>query len=459
MDYITGIAYLLIILSILVIVHEWGHFAVAKFFKMRVEEFALFFGPILLRLGKKGETEYNIRSVPLGGFVRIAGMEPDDISGGRPILEAICDPQFNDPSGLVKLVKQLEADTMAEIDPANISPEVREMLHSSVNSRGELDADRREELEMKQASPKVNDDEKKLIQMVLLADSRATDPGLYSQKPIYQRALAIFGGPFMSLFFGYALFCILGVTVGLPTDKYTNQVQVDPNGSARTAGLKTGDRIVAINGVPTRVGKDLTEKIHSSVGVPLTLTIQRDDQTMPLVVTPQPKEVDKFDKNGKPVLDSKGKPVKETIGLIGVMPIPTLERVSPIEAVKDGTLRTWGYVDLLVHVVFSKEVGKAVGGPIAMGQTASAVQKLGFAHMLYMAASFSLSLGIMNLLPIPILDGGHLLLLGLEKVRRRKLTPREVYRAQMVGLAMLGAMVVFVMFNDIFRTLAGHSIQ
>ena len=94
-----------------------------------------------------------------------------------------------------------------------------------------------------------------------------------------------------------------------------------------------------------------------------------------------------------------------------------------------------------------------------MGQTASAVQKLGFAHMLYMAASFSLSLGIMNLLPIPILDGGHLLLLGLEKVRRRKLTPREVYRAQMVGLAMLGVMVVFVMFNDIFRTLAGRSIQ
>jgi regulator of sigma E protease len=458
MDYITGIAYLLIILSVLVIVHEWGHFAVAKFFKMRVEEFALFFGPILLRLGKRGETEYNIRSVPLGGFVRIAGMEPDDISGGRPILEAIRDPQFNDPAGLVKLVKQLDADTMAEIDPANISPEVREMLHSAVNSRGELDADRREELEMKQASPKINDDEKKLIQMVLLADSRATDPGLYSQKPIYQRALAIFGGPFMSLFFGYALFCILGVTVGLPTDKYTNQVQVDPNGSARAAGMKTGDRITAINGVPTRVGKDLTEKIHKSPNIPLTLTVLRDGQTISLVVTPQPKEIEKYEKD-KPVLDKNGKPVKETWGLIGVGPIPTLERVSPVEAVKDGTARTWMYVDLLAHVVFSKDAGKAIGGPIAMGQTASAVQKLGFAHMLYMAASFSLSLGIMNLLPIPILDGGHLLLLGLEKVRRRKLTPREVYRAQMVGLAMLGAMVVFVMFNDIFRTVTGHSIQ
>src|ERR1700694_379727 len=88
MDLIKGIAYLLVILSVLVVVHEWGHFIVAKFFKMRVEEFSLFFGKVLIRLGVRNGTEYNIRSIPAGGFVRIAGMEADDISGGRPILHA-----------------------------------------------------------------------------------------------------------------------------------------------------------------------------------------------------------------------------------------------------------------------------------------------------------------------------------------------------------------------------------
>src|SRR5690349_18538278 len=95
-DLVKGILYLLVVLSILVIVHEWGHYIVAKLFKMRVEEFSLFFGPPLIRLGKRGDTEYYIRSIPAGGFVRIAGMEPDDISGGRPILESIRNPQFSE---------------------------------------------------------------------------------------------------------------------------------------------------------------------------------------------------------------------------------------------------------------------------------------------------------------------------------------------------------------------------
>src|SRR5438105_3659674 len=108
LDTVTGIAYLLIILSVLVIVHEWGHFIVAKLFKMRVEEFALFFGPVLLRLGKRGDTEYNLRSIPVGGFVRIAGMDPDDVSGGRPILEAIRNPQFHDSDPLDNVIRQLD---------------------------------------------------------------------------------------------------------------------------------------------------------------------------------------------------------------------------------------------------------------------------------------------------------------------------------------------------------------
>lgn len=461
LDWITGIAYLLLILSVLVVVHEWGHFIVAKLCGMRVEEFALFFGKRLVSLGKRGDTEYNIRSLPFGGFVKIAGMDPDDISGGRPILDAIRDPQFSKADGLEDLIKRLDSDSMAEIDPANVSESIRGLLHSAMDSRGQLTEEGRADLEAKQASPQVSDDEKKLIQMVLLADSRAMDPGLYSQKPIYQRALTIFAGPFMSLFFGYFLFCIMGMTIGLPGDKQTNQVQVLPDGAARKAGLRTGDRIAAINGTPTPTGEALSDMIHENPNRPLDLTVERGGQTLHIAVTPEAKDLYKYDKKTREVvLDAKGKPVKEKQGLIGVMPNFVFVRYSPVKSIVIGTQMTKGYVIALANVLRTKKgIQDNVGGPIAMGQQAVALQKLGLPHMTLMAATLSLGLGIMNLLPIPILDGGHLLLLGIEKVRRRRLSPREVYHAQMVGLAMLALLVGFVMYNDLARTLAGKGFQ
>src|SRR5205085_11251234 len=133
MDLIKGIASLLIILSILVIVHEWGHYIVAKLFKMRVEEFSLFFGKILLRLGARHGTVYNIRAIPLGGFVKIAGMEADDISGGRPILEAIRNPVFNDADSMDKVLRDLETNSMVDIDTSKVSDEIRQTIQQSIS--------------------------------------------------------------------------------------------------------------------------------------------------------------------------------------------------------------------------------------------------------------------------------------------------------------------------------------
>src|SRR5437016_9906095 len=116
MDLIKGIASLLVILSILVIVHEWGHYIVAKLCGMRVEEFALFFGKILVRLGVRNGTEYNIRAIPLGGFVRIAGMDPNDISDGRSVLSAIRNPIFNEPDSMAKVFRELDLEDAEGID-------------------------------------------------------------------------------------------------------------------------------------------------------------------------------------------------------------------------------------------------------------------------------------------------------------------------------------------------------
>src|SRR5713226_726493 len=109
MEVLKSACYFIAVLSVLVIVHEWGHFIVAKLCGMRVEDFSLFFGKVLLRLGVRNGTEYNIRAVPLGGFVKIAGMEANDISGGKPILEAIRGAGHSDQA-LEDVIRQLEED-------------------------------------------------------------------------------------------------------------------------------------------------------------------------------------------------------------------------------------------------------------------------------------------------------------------------------------------------------------
>jgi len=478
METISGIISLLIILSVLVVVHEFGHFLFAKLCKMRVDEFALFFGPKICTLGKWGGTEYNIRSIPLGGFVKIAGMEADDISGGRPILDALRNPAFLDPDGIRVLTDKIGSEALSEVKMENVSQEVKSLLASSIGPDGLLLESRREELEMKQASPVINEDEKKLIQLIILADHRATDEGLYSQRPLYQRGLAIFGGPLFSILFGFLVFCVMGMTFGLPSDKLTNQVQVFPTLSSRPrlsgqkpasakmdekspavqAGIKTGDRIISVAGVPTPTGEALSNQIHKRPNQTIQIVLNRGGNELTVTATTASDVFVKRDKDGKEV-KINGVVQKETVGIIGITPISLFERTSFKESIIAGTNYTLGYVVTLASIFKKRDFSNSMGGPVAMGQVTIATQKLGYAPLIMMAGTFSLSLGIMNLLPIPILDGGHLMLLTWEGLRRRRLSPKEIYNAQVVGLAMLAVMVIFVMYNDIFRTLAGKGYQ
>ena len=448
MESIKGIASLLVILSILVLVHEWGHYIAAKLCGMRVEDFSLFFGKVLVRLGVRHGTEYNIRSIPLGGFVRIAGM--DDISGGKPILEAIRDPLFNDTESMAKALSVIESDTANGIDTSKISDEVRKAIQYAIGVDNKLTDSGLEDLQALKRSPRISTDEHKLIDIVLNAHSSATDPTLYSQKPIWQRSLVIFAGPFMSIFFGYLLFCIMGFTIGLPGSDTTNQILFTPKKDtpAFAAGLKSGDRIEAISGVPTPTGKELRARLMASAGVPLEMEVRRGGQTFSVHVTPTATD--------EPV---EGKKTTHKVGRIGIVLSQTYEHLTPVQSVIAGTKGTYFYVKMLGKTIFGGKAREGLGGPIAMTQMTTAAQKFGFAGLFELTATFSLGLGIMNLLPIPILDGGHLLLLAVEKIRRRKLSPLEVYRAQMVGLGLLGMLVVFVTYNDIMRWITGRSIQ
>src|SRR6185436_19546192 len=136
MDWIKGVASLLVILSILVVVHEWGHYIVAKLCGMRVEEFSLFFGKVLVRLGVRDGTEYNIRAIPLGGFVRIAGMDPNDASDGRTVLNAIRNPLFNDPESMTRVFRELDLEETNGIDTTKITDSIRQTVQFAIGVDG-----------------------------------------------------------------------------------------------------------------------------------------------------------------------------------------------------------------------------------------------------------------------------------------------------------------------------------
>jgi len=431
MQYLISVFYFIGVLSVLVIVHEWGHFIAARLCGMRVDDFSLFFGKKLFSLGVRNGTEYNIRSIPLGGFVKIAGMEPDDISNGVPIRAAIASRKMKKKSLIGLDMKALE-----DIDPEKISAKVYEAVYSRINDEGHLTLSEVEDLKQLLLSPDLTEEEHRYLEAVLNTLEFQPDPSLYNQKPIWQRAFAIFAGPFMSLLFGYLLFCAMGVTTGLPTG-VDNKIQVLVKGKpAEKAGLKVEDRIIAVNGVQIADGEQLVDIIHKSTqGTPLKILVQRGDQQIPFSVTPYTDNL-----SGKPV------------GRLGFAPGDRWKGYSLTESFAMGNKIFMAQVTGILQT-FSKpkEMKESVGGPIAIAGIIHEGGRQGFNHILLLAASLSLSLGVLNLIPIPILDGGHLLLLGIEAIRRRKLSSNETYAAQLFGLSVIGMLFIFVMYNDLSR--------
>lgn len=448
LDVFLGVVFLIFTISVLVLAHEFGHFAAARWCRMRVEDFSLFFGPVVARLGRRGDTSYHIRAIPFGGFVKIAGMEPEDVAGGIPVLRSLSEAfRSSEGSAFESALRRLSRDTLVKISPERIGARVRDVLASSIGPDARLTGGGLSDLKALRHSPGITEDETKLIELVLNADNRRADPGLYSSKPIYQRAIVIAAGPFASLLFGFLVFCLTGMTAGLPTkdSTTTNQVaQVLPGGEAHRVGLRVGDFITAIDGKEVTSGKQLVDTIHRRLGTTTTITVRRGSATFNATVKPRPYEFTGED--GK----------KVTWGVIGITANIELRRVGPVESVRVGTLTTYFFVRTMLQVLSDhKQARESVGGPIAMGQIATQVQRLGIGSMMLLAAQFSISLFILNLLPIPVLDGGQLLLLGVEAVRRRKLSPREVYGAHAVGLGIIVLLILAVTFNDIARIIAG----
>lgn len=451
---------LLVILSVLVVAHEWGHFIVARLFGIRVDDFSIGFGKRLFRLAKRGDTEYNVRMLPLGGFVKIAGMEADEEPINRVKDKVVGKKSGDDPDAH-------ELPLVAE-NPVAAPP----------------------------VSPA---------------------PDEFYAKPLWQRSLVIFAGPLMSFLFGWILLCLIGVTAGLPTGKTLTKVGlVNPGGEGQRVGLQTGDVILAIDGVPMTDGGQIVRRINGSLGQPLIVTIRRDGRTRQLHATPkalkdraadvvQPgalggalalrpgdwirqinvEDIGSVREARETLQKSAGKPVTmlvmrdgqdEPVKLAGRLPQPLSESALPVlkertlgglnfslasevehlslrESIARGNALTLFIITSLPSLLHLDQLRQNAGGIIFMGQATGLAVKSGLYSVLLLMGNLSISLCIFNLLPIPILDGGHLLTFFIEWVRGgKKLTAQQQQNFLMTGLAIIGVLFFLILTNDIVRT-------
>ncbi|HXW68576.1 MAG TPA: RIP metalloprotease RseP [Dissulfurispiraceae bacterium] len=272
----------------------------------------------------------------------------------------------------------------------------------------------------------------------------------FRYKPAYKRVLIILAGPLFNLLTAAVIFFFVflaGVPILSPTIG-----EVMPDTPAAKALLQKGDKIVAINGSPVKEWAEMTDIIQGSPGKPLALTVRRKNALLPISITPESKKVkDMFGEERK-------------VGLIGVKPSGetfTVKETIP-GAVKNAFIKTWdiSYVTVVSIIKLIQRIVPAdtIGGPILIFQLAEKQAAAGYLSFFFFAAVISINLGILNLLPIPVLDGGHILFVGLEAIRKKPISEQTLLIAQRIGLALLLMLMIFAMYNDIFRIISGKPL-
>jgi regulator of sigma E protease len=271
----------------------------------------------------------------------------------------------------------------------------------------------------------------------------------FQHQPLWKRMAIVAAGPGANIVFAFVAFTLVFAIFGARVPSDAARVgAIMENMPAAAAGLKTGDVISAVNGSSVEKWDKLSEAIRASGGNPVTLLVQRDGTTLEIQVTPEAKP----DKNM----------FGETLGtayVIGIERSLDLEKVNPLLAIRMGAKQTAWWVQTLLFSVAKMFQGripaKDIGGPILIVQAAGQQARLGLEYLLNFMAVISVNLGVLNLLPIPILDGGHFLFFLFEAILRRPLDTRHREIAQQVGLVLLVSLMAFAFYNDIARVVHG----
>jgi regulator of sigma E protease len=431
--------YAAVLVGILIIVHELGHFIAARAAGVTVERFSIGFGPRILKV-KRGDTEYAISLVPLGGYIKMAGQELSDTPGagdvgpgaflakppgvraiivaagpvmnfvwavvvsfavllafglptlGGPVVGAVAPGSPADSAGLAWGDRIVSADGVAVSDLADVYERAAELPGEPIAIVAERGADGRPE------------------RLSLLLHPAADSTGV----------------------------------IDLGMQSYIPPVigDVMSRSPADEAGLERGDRVVSIAGAPVRDWTELGDIIRGKAGESVEIVWERDGRVMRGTAVPEA---------GEAGAGGDG----DRTGQIGVMSAWTLKRMGPwaslTTAVKYSALNVRLLAEFFWNLVRARASTETLGGPIRVVQLASESARWGPMYFLGFMSYLSLSLFFINLLPLPVLDGGHLLLLGLEKVRRRRLTDRQVMVWQQVGLVFFGCLMVLLLVKDVMQ--------
>lgn len=450
------IIYAAVLLGILIFVHEFGHFLFAKLLGVKVLKFSLGFGPKLL--GRKyGDTEYLISAVPLGGYVKMLGQsdnpqgEEEEIPEEEKVraynfqpvwkrfLIVFSGPFFNLLfAALIFVLVFFSGVPVPLPDIGNVEE------NSPAAAAGLLTGDRVIEIDGKDIaswhdiSEAISNNQGNKLLFKVKRDNLIIEVQVSPEKKVDKN---IFGEDKE------------GWSVGIEPLVLPVVGEVMKGSRADEAGLLKSDRIIEINGGSLKTWHDMTDLIHENPEKPLLFRIQRGQQVMDVTITPK-KEVYQ-------IPDGE----KKAIGLIGIKPLGNdfIKKFGPIESVSLGLKRTWdiSVLTILSMVKLIQRVipSNTIGGPIMIFQMAGEQASQGALNFFTFMAVISINLGVLNLLPIPILDGGHILFLGIEAVIRRPLNENVVMIAQKVGLVLLLSLMAFAFYNDIVRLFAGKMFQ
>ena len=431
----------IIVLGVLIFVHELGHFLVAKRAGVGVLKFSLGFGPKLLGV-KRGETEYLISALPLGGYVKMVGEDPGDDSPeaqdehrsfakksvGTRARIILAGPLANAVLPILIFWAVFTVVGQPYVLPVVGGPEPGSPSAQAGLQAGDriVAVDGRAVDRWDEVASAIQDSQGRPMILRVARDGRTFEATL---TPAPARA-TVFGRDMPTW------------DVGLHPLILTRLGQVVPGLEAARAGLTAGDLILSVNGRPVQEWEQLADAIHASPNRPVLLRLERDGRQIEISVTPR---------------GARQPGGEKEIGLIGIGPAPetAYRRLNPVSGLWTATQTTaeWSVAIVvgIAKLVQGKIAADTIGGPILIYQMSGEVAHRGAMELLTFIAVLSINLAILNLLPIPVLDGGHLLFAVIERLRGKPVSLRKREIAQQVGMVLLAALMLFATYNDIFR--------